>query len=84
MVRTVRRAQVGCSPTSVYGPVSTRWRLRSGRFILTCEVPPNTTAEVWIPASDPGAVTHTHGTFLRREDGCAVYRVGSGTHEFTA
>ncbi|GGN34218.1 alpha-L-rhamnosidase [Streptomyces fuscichromogenes] len=70
--------------TSVHGPVSTRWRLRSGRFTLTCQVPPNTTAEVWIPASGPAAVTHGHGTFLRREDGCAVYRVGSGTHEFTA
>ncbi|MFJ9567170.1 alpha-L-rhamnosidase [Streptomyces fuscichromogenes] len=70
--------------TSVHGPVSTRWRLRSGRFTLTCQVPPNTTAEVWIPASDPAAVEHGRATFLRREDGCSVYRVGSGTHEFTA
>ncbi len=69
--------------TSVYGPVSTRWRLRSGRFTLTCAVPPNTTAEVWIPASSPDAVTHTHGTYLRQEDDCVVYRVGSGTHRFT-
>jgi alpha-L-rhamnosidase len=69
--------------TSVYGPVSTQWRQRSGRFTLTCAVPPNTTAEVWIPASTPDAVTHTHGTYLRQEDDCAVYRVGSGTHRFT-
>ena len=70
--------------TSVYGPVSTRWRQRSGRFTLTCAVPPNTTAEVWIPAAAPETVTHSHGTFLRQEDGCAVYRVASGTHHFTA
>ncbi|MFF4015380.1 alpha-L-rhamnosidase [Streptomyces sp. NPDC001843] len=69
--------------TSVYGPVSTRWRLRSGRFTLTCAVPPNTTAEVWVPAPAPDAVTRAEGTFLRQEDGCAVYRVGSGTHRFT-
>ncbi|AJE41658.1 alpha-L-rhamnosidase [Streptomyces nodosus] len=69
--------------TSVYGPVSTQWRQQAGRFTLTCTVPPNTTAEVWIPASTPKEVTHTHGTFLRRKDGCAVYRVGSGTHRFT-
>lgn len=69
--------------TSVYGPVSTRWRQRSGRFTLTCAVPPNTTAEVWIPTPAPDAVTRTHGTFLRQEDGCAVYRVGSGPHRFT-
>ncbi|MFJ6563111.1 alpha-L-rhamnosidase [Streptomyces sp. NPDC091412] len=69
--------------TSVYGPVSTRWRQQAGRFTLTCTVPPNTTAEVWIPASAPEAVTHTHGTFLRQKDGCTVYQVGSGTHHFT-
>ncbi|NEB00394.1 family 78 glycoside hydrolase catalytic domain [Streptomyces sp. SID13726] len=69
--------------TSVHGPVSTRWRLRDGRFTLTCEVPPNTTAEVWVPAARADAVSRTHGTFLREEDGCAVYRVGSGTHRFT-
>ncbi|MFE9680337.1 alpha-L-rhamnosidase [Streptomyces sp. NPDC006285] len=69
--------------TSVHGPVSTRWQRRSGRFVLTCSVPPNTTAEVWIPADAPDAVTHTSAAFLRSEDGCAVYRVGSGTHRFT-
>ncbi|MFE7212231.1 alpha-L-rhamnosidase [Streptomyces sp. NPDC001698] len=70
--------------TSVYGPVSTQWRQQGGRFNLTCTVPPNTAAEVWIPASTPEAVTHTHGTFLRQQDGCTVYQVGSGTHHFTA
>lgn len=70
--------------TSVHGPISTQWRTRSGRFALTCDVPPNTTAEVWIPTADPRAVTLDHGTFLRAEDGCAVYRVGSGTHRFSA
>ncbi|WAU83283.1 family 78 glycoside hydrolase catalytic domain [Streptomyces sp. Qhu-G9] len=68
--------------TSVRGPVSTRWRQRSGGFDLTCSVPANTTAEVWIPTPAPKAVTHTPATFLRSEDGCAVYRVGSGTHRF--
>ncbi|MET7679189.1 alpha-L-rhamnosidase [Streptomyces sp. NPDC005423] len=69
--------------TSVYGPVSTQWRTRAGHFSLTCVVPPNTTAEVWVPASGPEAVGHTHGTYLRQEDGSVVYRVGSGTHRFT-
>ncbi|MEU9187263.1 alpha-L-rhamnosidase [Streptomyces sp. NPDC048484] len=68
---------------SVHGPVSTQWRQRSRGFVLKCSVPPNTTAEVWIPADDPDAVTHTSAAFLRSEDGCAVYRVGSGTHRFT-
>ncbi|WP_405608092.1 alpha-L-rhamnosidase [Streptomyces sp. NBC_00076] len=67
---------------SVHGPVSTQWRRKSGGFVLTCAVPPNTTAEVWIPADAPDAVTHTHATFLREEDGCVVYQVGSGNHRF--
>ncbi|MEV5789255.1 alpha-L-rhamnosidase [Streptomyces sp. NPDC052192] len=70
--------------TSVHGPVSTRWSLRSGTFDLTCAVPANTTAEVWIPATGPDAVTHTGAAYVRTEDGCAVYRVGSGSHRFTA
>ncbi|MFF0160658.1 alpha-L-rhamnosidase [Streptomyces sp. NPDC005263] len=69
--------------TSVHGPVSTQWRQKSGGFVLSCAVPPNTTAEVWIPADAPDAVTHTHATFLRQEEGCVVYRVGSGRHRFT-
>ncbi|MGW3912187.1 alpha-L-rhamnosidase [Streptomyces sp. NPDC005070] len=69
--------------TSLYGPVSTRWRQRSDGFDLTCAVPANTTAEVWIPAAGPDAVAHTGAAFLRTEDGCAVYRVGSGSHRFT-
>ncbi|MET7605802.1 alpha-L-rhamnosidase [Streptomyces avermitilis] len=68
---------------SLYGPVSTRWQQRSGGFVLTCSVPPNTTAEVWIPADHPDRVQHTHGTFVRAEDGCAVFEVGSGSHRFT-
>ncbi|WP_328445602.1 glycoside hydrolase family 78 protein [Streptomyces sp. NBC_00386] len=69
--------------TSLYGPVSTRWRQRSDGFDLTCAVPANTTAEVWIPASGPDTVSHTGAAFLRTEDGCSVYRVGSGSHRFT-
>ncbi|MDW4910584.1 alpha-L-rhamnosidase [Streptomyces sp. ADMS] len=68
---------------SVYGPVSTRWQQRAGGFALTCVVPPNTTAEVWIPAAAPEEVTHTRATLLRQEDGCVVYRVESGSHRFT-
>ncbi|MGY6026828.1 alpha-L-rhamnosidase [Streptomyces spinosirectus] len=70
--------------TSLYGPVSTQWRQASDGFTLSCSVPPNTTAEVWVPADTPKAVSHTQATFLREEAGCAVYRVGSGDHRFTA
>ncbi|MFI1732218.1 alpha-L-rhamnosidase [Streptomyces acidicola] len=68
---------------SPYGPVSTRWQQRSGGFVLSCVVPPNTSAEVWIPTDDPERVKHTRGTFVRAEDGCAVFEVDSGSHRFT-
>ncbi|MFF5343931.1 alpha-L-rhamnosidase [Streptomyces althioticus] len=67
---------------SVRGPISTRWRRRGGRFELTCSVPVNTMAQVWIPASATDRVEHTGAVLLRREDGCQVFRVGSGTHRF--
>ncbi|WP_328540364.1 alpha-L-rhamnosidase [Streptomyces sp. NBC_00344] len=68
---------------SPYGPVSTQWQQRAGGFVLSCSVPANTTAEVWIPADEPSSVQRTHGTFVRVEDGCAVFEVGSGSHRFT-
>ncbi len=68
--------------TSVRGPISTRWKHRHGRFELTCSLPANTTAQVWIPASATDRVQHTGATPLRHEDGCQVFRVGSGTHRF--
>ncbi|MFH8363051.1 hypothetical protein ACH4FV_26160 [Streptomyces anulatus] len=42
----------------------------------------NTTADVWIQAGRPEDVTHTGARFLRVEDGCAVFAVGSGHHRF--
>lgn len=69
--------------TSVRGPISTRWTRKRGRFELTCSIPPNTTAEVWVPASATDHVTHAGGTLLRHEDGHQVFHVGSGTYRFT-
>ncbi|WP_093769563.1 alpha-L-rhamnosidase [Streptomyces sp. F-7] len=68
--------------TSVRGPISTRWKHRHGHFELTCSLPANTTAQVWIPASATDRVQHTGATPLRHEDDCQVFRVGSGTHRF--
>ncbi|MFI6650483.1 alpha-L-rhamnosidase [Streptomyces sp. NPDC050529] len=68
---------------SVYGPVSTDWEQRPGGIDLRCTTPPNTTAEVWVPTDAPDSVSHTRATLVRKEDGCAVYQVGSGSHRFT-
>ncbi|MCX4863030.1 glycoside hydrolase family 78 protein [Streptomyces sp. NBC_00825] len=68
---------------SPYGPVSTGWSTASGTFRLEVSLPVNTTAEVWITASAASDVAHGSARFLRLEDGCAVFAVGSGTHRFS-
>ncbi|WP_406142214.1 alpha-L-rhamnosidase [Streptomyces sp. NBC_01089] len=86
--RTVIRPRPGGGVTeadgrfdSRYGPVTTHWTT-SGGFRLTVSLPPNTTAEVWIAAGRASDVDHGAATFLRMEDGCAVFHAGSGTHRF--
>lgn len=69
---------------SLHGPVTTDWKTEKGRFRLTVTLPVNTTADVWIQAGRPEDVTHTGARFLRMEDGCAVFAVGSGQHRFEA
>ncbi|GAA2073710.1 family 78 glycoside hydrolase catalytic domain [Actinomadura alba] len=67
---------------SVYGPIETRWSDRGGRFTLDVSVPVNTTAEVWVPAANAGSVAQQGATFLRMQDGCAVFQIGSGSYRF--
>ncbi|MFC8084226.1 alpha-L-rhamnosidase [Streptomyces sp. NPDC057340] len=67
-----------------YGPVTTHWSTRSGGFRLTVTLPVNTTAEIWVPTRSTREVTHDGAEFLRSEEGCAVFAVGSGTYEFTS
>ncbi|UGQ11553.1 glycoside hydrolase family 78 protein [Yinghuangia sp. ASG 101] len=66
------------------GTVSSSWRHQNGKLTLTVRVPDGTPTEIRVPlpnASD--TVTADRGaTPVRYEDGCAVYRVTSGTHRF--
>ncbi|NGO74664.1 family 78 glycoside hydrolase catalytic domain [Streptomyces sp. YC504] len=71
---------------SVHGPITTQWKVDDGGFRLTVAVPANTTAEVWVPtgeSAEADQVAHGSAKFLRVEDGCAVFAVGSGTHRFS-
>ena len=57
-------------------------------FTLKATVPPNTVGLICVPATDSSAVSEAGNfdgaTFLRMEDGAAVYRVEGGTFEFTS
>ena len=77
---------------SIRGPIVSEWTLAKGVFSLVVALPPNTTAAVFVPAKD--AVTVTEGglpagqakgvSFLRMEEGCAVYAVESGRYTFAS
>ncbi|WP_406151288.1 alpha-L-rhamnosidase [Streptomyces sp. NBC_01012] len=69
---------------SRYGPVTTRWRKDADGFTLDVGVPPNTSAEVWVPGGDRRSAGRGPAAFVRLDDGCAVFTAGSGTHRFTA
>jgi len=67
------------------GLARSEWRRSGDRFTLRVEVPPNTAAEVWVPARDGRArADAARARFLRAEAGHAVYRVPSGSFTFTS
>jgi len=75
---------------SIRGRIESDWRLAENRLILKVRIPANSTATVYVPADRvvvaPGdAVTAwpaDAARFLRREDNCAVFTVGSGAYVF--
>jgi len=85
-------AWVNGSYNSIHGPIVSNWRLEDDTFYLDVEIPVNTSASVFLPAEDAKSVTEggqpadqAEGvTFLRMDQGKAVYRVESGNYSFTA
>jgi alpha-L-rhamnosidase len=75
---------------SMHGEIASSWSNHAGGFALHVTVPTNTTAEVHVPAADAAAVMESgvpassaEGiTFLRMEDGAAVFEVESGRYRF--
>ena len=77
---------------SPYGRISVSWKREGDRFTMEVVIPPNTTATVYVPTSQPKEVTESGKpvrkaagvTFQRVEGGCAVLEIGSGQYEFAA
>lgn len=72
---------------SPYGIVASQWKLDGEKLTLDVTVPPNTTAEIHVPATSEQAVTESGSPagvkFRQMLDGAAVYDVQSGTYHFT-
>ena len=73
-----------------YGQAAITWRNQTDGFTMDITVPVGSTADVYVPADDPGRVTESGVSaekakgvdFQDRQDGYAVYRVGSGGYRF--
>ena len=83
--------RVHCAYDSIRGRIESRWeKSADGKLTLIIVVPANVTATIYIPAKDASAVTEGGGsaakadgvTFLRQENGAAVFAVGSGKYSF--
>lgn len=77
---------------SIYGRISSDWKIEDGRFTLDVTVPVNTAATVYIPAKDAESITESGlpagkaeaVQFLRMDNGRAVFAVGSGQYQFVS
>jgi alpha-L-rhamnosidase len=80
------------SYASPRGRVSVAWREEGGTFFLDVELPPNTSAEVWVPAADGRSVREGGGALdaapgvrlLRREGERTVLAIESGHYALSA
>jgi len=83
---------VEASHQSPYGKIAASWKRGGGSFALDLTIPPNTSATVWLPSKDAGAVKESGGSaarargvkFVRAENGGAVFEVESGSYRFEA
>jgi alpha-L-rhamnosidase len=75
---------------SVRGRITSEWIVADGFFSLNLEVPPNTSATVYLPASDASKIQESGRDvqeskdvrFFRIENGSAVFEVLSGSYHF--
>jgi len=75
---------------SIYGPISSAWSCSDGEFDWQISVPANTSATIYIPASERSIVLEGGQpakdaagiSFLRRDKRVAVFKIGSGEYHF--
>jgi alpha-L-rhamnosidase len=83
--------EADASYLSDYGLIRSAWEAISGHLDLQVDIPPNTRAEVWIPARDVGKIreqgrllTAISGvSLLPAQKDCIVVELGSGNYHFT-
>ncbi len=82
---------VNANHQTVYGNIVSQWKKENEIFTLTVEIPVNTTALIYLPATKMDNIseggkpfsTKTGIKFLRYEGNRAVVEIGSGKYNFT-
>jgi len=84
-------AAQGCY-NSIQGGISNAWTYAGNAFNMTVAIPPNSTAQIWVPTTNAAAIMESGVpaasspgvTYLGVTNGAAVYAVGSGNYEFAS
>jgi len=77
---------VKASYQSPYGLISSEWKKENSQFILSVEIPANTTATVYLPAKVSSKISEGNQNQLKNLkilNGKAQVEVGSGKYQFT-
>lgn len=85
-------SQAAASLQTYYGKVSAGWKKENGNVSLDIEIPANTTANVFIPAANAGAVSENGAALSSLKDaqvtgtanGYVELKLGSGIYHFSA
>ncbi len=73
-----------------YGTLSSGWKMEKDKIIMDVEIPANTNATIYMPASAANAVTESGNALqsdikvVGTENGYVVLKVGSGVYHFAA
>lgn len=75
---------------SIYGLISSKWQNTVSKFIWSVSVPANTTATIYLPATDRNSVFESENPvkklknlkFVRIEKNYILYELGSGEYSF--
>jgi alpha-L-rhamnosidase len=69
-----------------YGEVAAKWKSSADGFTLDVEIPPNTTATIRLPATNPASITESgnpvQSADLTTANGATTFTVASGTYHF--
>jgi alpha-L-rhamnosidase len=75
---------VKATHNSPYGLISSEWHRDGSKFDWQIEIPANTTATVYVPATSLETVTAKGAKALRFENGRAIFELGSGQHHIVS